>query len=127
MEDAAAAANNVIECVNENLHNANFVVETTPGFLPNAEQLQAIWKQGAKERAEAIRRVTRLNWETYWQYLVKLHNQWMTLRCLITFTEKMVPTLTNVVFVGKLKAEVGQPTPLKHMLDIFDLKDQMQD
>jgi len=44
MEDAEVVANNVIECVNENVQNANLVAETTLGFLPNAEQLQAVWK-----------------------------------------------------------------------------------
>jgi len=44
VEDVATATNNVIECLNENLHNSNLVVETTPGFLSNAKQLQAVWK-----------------------------------------------------------------------------------
>lgn len=44
MEDAATTTNNIIECVNENLHNANLVAETTPGFLPKAQQLQVVWK-----------------------------------------------------------------------------------
>jgi len=39
----------------------------------------------------------------------------------------MVLALTNVVFAGQLKAKVGQLTILKPMLDIFDLKDHMQD
>ena len=42
MEDATIVANNIIECVNENLHNANLVAETTRGFLPKAEQLQEV-------------------------------------------------------------------------------------
>lgn len=45
MEDAAVASNSVIEFVNENLHEANLVVETIPGFLPKVQQLQAVWKQ----------------------------------------------------------------------------------
>ena len=79
-------ANNIIESVNENLHSANLVAETTPIFLPNEKHLELQWKQTTKERVEAIRQVTRLNWEAYWQYLVKLHNQWMTLKCLIVST-----------------------------------------
>jgi len=38
----------------------------------------------------------------------------------------MAPALTDAVFNGQLKAEVGQPTQLKTMVDICDLKDQMQ-
>lgn len=69
-----AASNSVIECVNENIHKANLVAETTPGFLPKAQQLQAVWKQAMKERAEVIKHVNRLNWEAYLQYLVKPHS-----------------------------------------------------
>ena len=35
-EEAATMENNVIDCVNENLHRANLILETTPGFLPKA-------------------------------------------------------------------------------------------
>ena len=113
----------IIEILNENFHSANLVVETTPGFLPNEKQLELQWKQAAEERAEVIRQVTRLNWEAYWQYLVKPHNQFMTLKHIIVSVEKMVPTLINVVFTRQLKAKVSQPTLLRTMLDICDLKD----
>lgn len=33
-EEAATAVNNVIDYVNENLHRANLILETTPRFLP---------------------------------------------------------------------------------------------
>lgn len=122
-----ATRNNIIESVNENLHSANIVVDTTPAFLPNAKQLELRWKHVAEERAEAIKKVTKLNWEAYWQYLVKPHSQWMTLKCVIVSIKKMVPTLINAMFTGQLKVEVGQPTFLKTMLDICDLKDRMQD
>jgi len=65
MEDAVEAPNNVIECVNENLHKANLVAETAPGFLPKAQQLQLVWKQVAEEKVETIKQVNRLNWEAY--------------------------------------------------------------
>lgn len=37
MEEAIIAASNVIDCINENLHKANLISETTPGFLPMAQ------------------------------------------------------------------------------------------
>lgn len=37
MEDVVLVANNVIECINENLHKANLVAESTPGFLQKAQ------------------------------------------------------------------------------------------
>ena len=39
-EEAATTANNVIDCVNENLHRENLISEIAPGFLPKAQQLQ---------------------------------------------------------------------------------------
>jgi len=33
-------ANNIIEATNENLHDANLVVESIPRFLPNSKQLE---------------------------------------------------------------------------------------
>lgn len=44
----------------------------------------------------------------------------MTLKCLITFAEKIAPALTDSVFAGQLKAEIVQLTLLKPMLDIFN-------
>lgn len=124
-EDAATAANNVIDCVNENLHRANLISETALGFLPKAQQLQINWKQKAEERAESIKKLTKLNWETYWQYLVKLHSQCMTLKCLMNSAEKITPALADYVFAGQLKSEVGQPTLLRPMLNACDHKEQI--
>ena len=39
-EEAAIAANNVIDCVNENLHRENLISETTLGVLPKAQHLK---------------------------------------------------------------------------------------
>lgn len=125
--DLMVTENNVIENINGNLHSSNLVAESILGFLPNAKQLEQQWKQGKTEKEEAIRKTTRLNSQAHWQHSVKPNSQWMTQWCLTTSTKKMVATLTNVVFVGRLKAEAGQPTQLKPMMDIFDLKYQMQD
>jgi len=40
MEEGATTTNNVIECINENLHKPNLISEATLGFLPRAQQLQ---------------------------------------------------------------------------------------
>jgi len=39
MEEAVTVANNVIKCINENLHKENLILEATPGFLPKAQKL----------------------------------------------------------------------------------------
>ena len=43
-ESTATQANILIDCVNENLHRANLISESTPGYLPNTLQLEAEWK-----------------------------------------------------------------------------------
>ena len=49
-QDVVAVTNNVIESVNENLHSANLVAETTHGFLLNVKQLELQWKKVVEER-----------------------------------------------------------------------------
>jgi len=71
------------------------------------------WKQKAKEKAEVIQGLTKLNWDYYWAYLVKPHSQWMTLECINNLAKNMAPTLVDSVFSAQLKAEVSQLTLLK--------------
>ena len=99
-EEAATTTNNVIDCINENLHKENLISETTPGYLPKAQQLQTDWRQKAQEKAESIKRLTKLNWDSYWACLVKPHSQCMTLKCIINSAENMAPALANSVFTG---------------------------
>ena len=49
-EEAAIAASNIIDCVNENMHRANLILETAPGFLPETQQLQKSWRQKIKRK-----------------------------------------------------------------------------
>ena len=58
--DAAVVPNSVIENINENLHSANLVAESILGFLPNIKQLELQWIQATEEKAESIRKTTRL-------------------------------------------------------------------
>ena len=62
---ATTVANIVIENINENLHSTNLVAEFVPGFLSNFKQLEQQWRQTTGEKEEAIRQMTRLNWEAY--------------------------------------------------------------
>lgn len=124
--NGVAATNIIIENINENFHGANLVADSIPRFLPDAKHLDRQWKHAAQDKAEVIMQTTKLDWEAYWQHLVKLHSQWMTQRFLTTSAEKMVPSLTDVIFDGQLKAEVDRPTQLKPMMAIYDLKDRME-
>ena len=125
-ETAATHANILIDCVNENLHRANLIEETTPGYLPNKLRLEAEWKQKAQEKGKAIQALNRLNWECYWAYLVKPHSQWMTVKCIINAAEKVVPALIDSIFAAQLSTEVSQPTLLKPMMNTCSFKDQVQ-
>ena len=124
-EEAATTTGNITDCVNENLHKVNFISEIIPGHLPQAQQLQTEWRKKADEKEKSIQELTRLNWDSYWTYLVKPHSQCSALSCIINSTEKIVPALADVVFRGKLKSEVGQPVLLKSMLNACKLKDQI--
>jgi len=79
---------------------SQYYFQHTLGLLPKAQQLQIVWKQTTEERAEVIKQLNKLSWETYWKYLVKPHSQWMTLKCLITSVKKIVPALAKAVFAG---------------------------
>lgn len=46
-ETAATQASILIDCVNENLHRANLIIETTPGYLPSKLQLEIECRQKA--------------------------------------------------------------------------------
>ena len=73
-ESAATQASILTDCVNGNLHRANLISESTQGYLPSALQLEAEWKQKAQANGKAIQALARLNWESYWTYLVKPHS-----------------------------------------------------
>ena len=70
-EEATTTTRNIIDYINENLHKENLIPETTPGYLPQTQQLQIEWKQKAQDKAESIKGLTKLNWDSYWAYLVK--------------------------------------------------------
>ena len=63
-----------------------------------------------KEKAEAIRGLTKWNLDYYWAYTVNPHSQRMTLEYIIDLAEKMVPTLTISIFLAQPKAEDNHPT-----------------
>ena len=124
-ETTATQASILIDCVNENLHRANLIAETTPGYLPKRLQLEAEWKQKAQAKEKEIHALARLNWECYWTYLVKPHSQWMMVKCITNAAEKVAPAFVDVVFAAQLNAEISQPTLLKPMLDTCNFKDQV--
>ena len=90
------------------------------------QQLQRGWRKKAQEKVESIKRLTKLNWDSYWAYLVKPHSQCMTLKCVINCAKKMAPALADSVFAGQIKSEVGQPTLFKQMLNACNFKEQIQ-
>ena len=73
-EEAATTASNAIDCINKNLHKANLISGTILGYLLKAQQLQTDWRQKGQEEVESIKRLTKLNWDSYWACLVKPHS-----------------------------------------------------
>ena len=102
------------------------ISESTPGYLPSALQLEAEWKQKAQENGKTIQTLAKLNWESYWTYLVKPHSQCMMVRCIMNAAEKVASALMDAVFAAQLSTEVGQPTLLKPMLDNCNFRDQIR-
>ena len=72
-----------------------------------------------------MKSLTKLNWDSYWQYLVKPHSQCMTLKCLTNSAKKIAPALADFVFAGQLKLEVDQPTLLKPTLNACDHREHI--
>jgi len=91
-----------------------------------AQQLQTGWRQKDQEKAESIKILTKLNWDSYWAHLVKPHSQCMTLKCIINSAEKMALALAAAVFAGQLKSKVDQLTLLKQMMNACNFKEQIQ-
>lgn len=124
-ETAVTQASILIDCVNENLHRANLITETTPRYLPNKLQLETEWRQKALAKMKAIQALAKLNWECYWTYLVKPHSQWMMVKCITNTAKKAAPTLVDAVFAAQLSAKISQPNLLKPMLNTCNFKDQV--
>ena len=108
-EGVATVESRLIDCVNENLHRENLITETTPRYLPNAQQLEADWKQRAQEKAKVIQRLSKLNWDCYWTYLVKRHSQWITVKCIINVSEKNCASSHRFCFLSPVESGSQPP------------------
>ena len=117
---------NLVELINDTLYLSNMISQCTPGKLLSAKTLEQSCYQELEKNGRLIAGINSLTWDTYWLFLVKPYSQWMTLRCSITSTQKMVPALTYAIFDGQLKSTIDQPMQLKPMTNIYDLKDRMQ-
>lgn len=118
---------NIIKVVNHTLFVTNLLKEDNLKEMPELGALHKNWQEKAKTQREAITKLTKTIWESYWQYLVKPHIQIMTLNCSLHLTQQMLPPLTDAIFVGQLRTHFGAPPQLKPMTDICDLKDKLAD
>ena len=76
MARAAGVSKNIVKVVKHTLHATNLVKEGNLKILPDLNDLYKSW---IEIQREAIAKLARTDWEAYWQYLVKPHNQIMTL------------------------------------------------
>ena len=108
--------------MNEKIYNINLIKECKPRFFPNIKQLEGQWKETTKNQIEAVKKLSKLDHESYWQFLVKPYSQQMALCCLTNSTQNMVPPPSNVAFMGQLRSKVIDPSQVNPMLDICELK-----
>lgn len=123
----AGVSKNMIKAVNHTLFGTNLLKE---GCLKEIRDLGALHKSlqvKAEIQREEIAKLTKINWESYWKYVIKPHNQIMTLNCSLHLTQRMLPPLTNAIFVGQLRTHFGVPPQLKPMTNICDLKEKLAD
>jgi len=69
----------MIETINDNHWYVGFIQKYSLGNLPQIKDLQASWHENLAAKKQQIRQLSHLNWEAYWSYLVKPHNQLMAL------------------------------------------------
>lgn len=118
---------NIVKAVNHTLYATNLVKEGNSKILLDLNDLHKKWKEKAEIQREVIAKLTKTDWEAYWQYLFKPHSQIMTLNFSLHSTQWMFPPLTNVIFAGHVKTYFGAPPQVKPMADICDLKEKLAD
>lgn len=124
---AVGVSKNIVKAVNHTLYATNLVREGNPKELPDLNDLHKIWKERVETQREAIEKLAKTDWESYWQYLVKPHSQIMTLNYSLHSTQWMLPPLIDVIFTGQVRTQFGAPPQVKAMANICDLKDKMAD
>ena len=72
---AVGVAKNIIKAVNHTLHTTNLIKEGNPKSLPDLNELDKNWKENLKIQRDAITKLSKTDWEAYWQFLVKPHSQ----------------------------------------------------
>ena len=92
--------NNFIELVNDNLYGANLISNCSPRNLPKVKALEKQWKQDLDTKEEQLNRVQSLNWDVHFSFVVKPHNQQMTIKCLVDVIDLMMPKLSNSTYIG---------------------------
>ena len=117
----------MIKIVNRTLFVTNLLKEGSLIEMRDLGALHKSWQEKAETQREAIKKLMKTNWESYWKYLVKSHRQMMTLNCSLHSTQRMLPPLTDTIFTGQLRTHFAAPPQLKPMTNICDLRDKMVD
>ena len=73
-----------------------------------------------------IKKVSNFDQENYWNFLIKPYHQHQTLQSLTNSTKRSQSVISNAIFKGQIRSRISQPTQLKEMLDIFQLRDHIQ-
>ena len=116
--------NNVMELVNDNVYGENLISDCSLGKLPKAKVLENQWKRDLATKDEQFSRVHNLTWDAYWSLLVKPHSQQMTIKCLANVVDRMVPELSDAMYMGQLHSRMSRPPEIQSMLSICQLQIQ---
>ena len=112
---------NVVELINDNLHIANLISDHIPGQLLKVKELEKKWEQGLKSGSQQIDAIQELTWDTFWSYLVKPHNQQLTLKCLSHAIANMLLEFSDATYTGQLHSRLSHLPEVKDMLSICQL------
>lgn len=78
---------NIIKAMNHTLFSTNMVKEDNLKEMPNLGALHKSWQEKVEAQKQEITKLTKTDWDSYWQYLVKMHSQITTLNCSIHSTQ----------------------------------------
>lgn len=109
VERAAGVEKNIVKVVNYTLNTTNLMKEGNPKALPNLNDLDQNQKAKVKTQMEAITKLSKANRKEYWQFLVKPYKQIMRLNCSLHSSQTMLPPLTDVIFIGEVRTQFGEP------------------
>ena len=102
------------------------IKESIVELLPEIKPLEAQWKEIIEMQVEIIKKINKFDQENYSNFLIKPYHQYQNLQYLIGSTKRSQSKLSNMIFKGHVRLHISQPSQLKPMLDIFQLREEIK-